>query len=392
MINLLIGTQGSGKSYEAVVFHIIPAIEKGRQVITNLPLNIEHFRAVFGDEKSNLIKLVKPTQDNPIPFKTIKDFGDPWRMDGNNPIGSLYVIDECQRCFPQGEINKQVQEWFGENRHELADVILITQSYGKIWKSLRDDVHIVYRVRKNIALGSPNSYVRKVQDGVRGEIVNQTIRTYESKYYPFYNSHTKSTSSAKEASADDIKPIWKHWTFMLGIPLLVFGLYRLATNPMPFSAQVVKPIVKPPVIAPVVQLPINQASNQPQQMQSKTKDDDKIAASHPYYKLQMHIGGFIESSDKKRFLYNVLLSQNGQLVSTVTDKELTFAGYTVEAQGPCLFKVKFENFYDYITCDLPQTDANPSKNFNNSKPSASGDEGGTRTRGVSSSPQSLAIK
>ena len=100
MINLLIGTQGSGKSYEAVVFHIIPAIEKGRQVITNLPLNIEHFRAVFGDEKSNLIKLVKPTQDNPIPFKTIKDFGDPWRMDGNNPIGSLYVIDECQRCFP----------------------------------------------------------------------------------------------------------------------------------------------------------------------------------------------------------------------------------------------------------------------------------------------------
>jgi hypothetical protein len=161
---------------------------------------------------------------------------------------------------------------------------------------------------------------------------------------------------------------------------------------MPFSPQVVKPIVKPPVIAPVVQLPINQASNQPQQMQSKTKDDDKIAASHPYYKLQMHIGGFIESSDKKRFLYNVLLSQNGQLVSTVTDKELTFAGYTVEAQGPCLFKVKFENFYDYITCDLPQTDANPSKNFNNSKPSASGDEGGTRTRGVSSSPQSLAIK
>ena len=176
---------------------------------------------------------------------------------------------------------------------------------------------------------------------------------------------------------------------MLGIPLLLFGLYRLATNPMPFSPQS-KPMVKPPISSPIAQLPVNQVANQPQQMQSKTKDEDKIAASHPYYKLQMHIGGFIESADKKRFLYNVLLSQNGQLVSTVTDKELSSAGYTVEAQGPCLFKVKFHNFYDYITCDLPQTDSNPSKNFNISKPNASGDEGGTRLRGVSSSPQSVA--
>jgi hypothetical protein len=106
----------------------------------------------------------------------------------------------------------------------------------------------------------------------------------------------------------------------------------------------------------------------------------------------MHIGGYIESSDKKRFLYNVQLSQNGQLVSTVTDKELTYAGYIVEPRGACLFKIKFEKFYDYITCDLPQTDSHPSKNFNSSKPSFGGDEGGTRTRGVSSSPQSLAAK
>ena len=43
MIDLLEGIPGSGKSYEAVVFHVLPALKKGRKVITNLPLNIETF-------------------------------------------------------------------------------------------------------------------------------------------------------------------------------------------------------------------------------------------------------------------------------------------------------------------------------------------------------------
>lgn len=370
MINLLLGPSGGGKSYEAVVYHIIPALEKGRQVITNLPLNIEHFRAVFGDEKANLIKLVKPSYDNPIPFKTIKDFGDPWRMEGKNPIGSLYAIDECHKPFALGEVDKAVNEWFAEHRHELADVLLITQSYGKIWKSIRDNVQIVYRVRKNIALGSPKSYVKKVQDGVRGEVVNTAIRVYDSKYFPFYNSHTLSDTSAKEANANDIKPLWKHWTFLLGIPLLVFGLYRLFTNPLPFSPTA-KPIVKPSVVTVATAPASAITSNTPQQMESKTKVEDKVAATHPYYKLQMHIGGYIESADKTRYLYNIQLSQNGQVVSTITDKDLSFAGYSLEAKGACLLKIKFEQFYDYISCDLPQTDSKTKENFKDPHSSSS---------------------
>ncbi|POB76042.1 zonular occludens toxin domain-containing protein, partial [Vibrio vulnificus] len=39
---------GSGKSYESVVYHVIPALKDGRKVVTNLPLNLEHFKQVFG--------------------------------------------------------------------------------------------------------------------------------------------------------------------------------------------------------------------------------------------------------------------------------------------------------------------------------------------------------
>lgn len=374
MINLLIGPSGGGKSFEAVVYHIIPAIEKGRQVITNLPLNVEHFRLVYGDDKANLIKLIHPTASNPIPFKTINDFCDTWRMSGDNPIGSLYVIDECHKPFRLGEVNKEVDEWFAEHRHELADVLLLTQSYGKIWKSIRDNVQVVYRVRKNVAIGAPKSYVKKVQDGIRGEILNTSIRFYDEKYYPFYNSHTRSDTSAKESTANDIVPIWRNWTFLGAAILLPIGIYLLLTNPMPFMPDNSKPILQKPVQhspavsqSPQPQQP-NAITTTQQQMESKTKEQDKVEANHPYYKLQMHIGGYIESEKitenvKSLFMYNVLLSQNGQVMARITDKDLTKAGYQLEPLGSCLFKITYKQFFDYITCDAPTVSPNSEKNF-----------------------------
>ena len=90
MINLLMGPPGAGKSYEAVVFHILPALLEGRKVITNLPLQVDAFRE-YG-VSSSLIELKNPTLENPKPFSTIEDYGSDWR--GENGIGPLYVIDE----------------------------------------------------------------------------------------------------------------------------------------------------------------------------------------------------------------------------------------------------------------------------------------------------------
>jgi len=46
MINLLLGQPGGGKSYEAVAFHILPALAQGRKVITNMPLDLEHICSI----------------------------------------------------------------------------------------------------------------------------------------------------------------------------------------------------------------------------------------------------------------------------------------------------------------------------------------------------------
>jgi zona occludens toxin len=85
-------------------------------------------------------------------------------------------------------------------------------SYGKLNAAIRDLIQIVYRVRKNVALGSSGSYVRKLQGGIRGEVVNTSIRRYDGRYFPLYQSHTKSAAGL-EMGAADIIPFWRHWTF-----------------------------------------------------------------------------------------------------------------------------------------------------------------------------------
>lgn len=375
-VNILLGVPGSGKSYEAVAFHIIPAIEDGRKVVTNLPLNIQHFKDVYGQDKADLIHIITSTSQNPIPFKTVEDYQDDWKNEKGQAC--LFVIDECHRPLPLGSTDKKIEDWFAEHRHKGHDVLLITQSYGKISKPIRDIIHIVYRVRKNVALGSSSSYVRKVQDGLRGEVVNTAIRKYDPKYFPFYNSHTQSNKSIEEAFAKDIIPIWRNWTFLGAAILIPIGLYFLLSRPMPFN-QTAKPLIKPVQQQSVQTSPVQRSSaqqdtnsklnaNQPEQMESKTKDHDKVAANHPFYKLQMHIGGYLETDKitnniKTLFIYNVLLSQNGQVMATITDRDLIRAGYTIESFGACLMKITYNNFFDYITCDSPRVSPTAEKNF-----------------------------
>lgn len=123
MQNLLLGKSGSGKSYEACVYHILPALKAGRKVITNLPLNIEAWESL-DQEFLGLIELRKKPQPirgtwEPMReegayhvrpeqfwrerqkmdrvFSNVWDFYDDWRHPQNRP-GALFVICPAPPC------------------------------------------------------------------------------------------------------------------------------------------------------------------------------------------------------------------------------------------------------------------------------------------------------
>lgn len=380
MINLLLGQPGGGKSYEAVAYHLIPAIEEGRKVITNLPLNLDYFRAVYGAKLvSELIELRHKTVASPIPFdwekaegmfkrfgivprpfhfidrvfSNLVDYDNAWRHPETR-AGVLYIIDECHFCLPSKNTQIEVEEWYSMHRHESADVLLITQSYGKVSKAIIDLVQVVYRVKKATAFGTNKSYIRKVFDGVRGSEVNFEIRTYDPKYFNFYQSHTKGGGS--ELAANDIVPIWKKWQFVGAAIMFTIFLMML------FSGTLKNPLK--PKITPITPVPIVSTPVEPKPIFAPVPSQTPVvpvapvpttvavaAATDPLNAFGIHIVGHLFGKGKDFWI--LALSQNGQRLKNINPIELTKIGYLFEPKSDCGAWLTYEKQKRFITCDSP---------------------------------------
>lgn len=379
MINLLLGAPGSGKSYEATVFHILPALIAGRKVITNLPLNVEAF-CEYDPGFSKLIDLRTESKAPGVytykeagsksetrawrPFEHEADYGDDWRSpEGRGP---LYVIDEAHFCLPAKGTRRAVDEWFSMHRHEMADVLLITQSYGKISRAIVDLIQTVYRLRKNVALGSTSTYTQKKQDGVRGEVVSTVIRKYKREYFALYRSHTKG-QSGEEANASDVVPIWKNWRFGLAGVLFLVVLYMFgsgkAGSPLKFSDQAKAPASPASVPGQFKGTPVPgqlpaQSASQAQPGQAPAPAAPASAASapdedrDPFEGKGLHLAGWAKMGE--RTIWAFVMSQSGQYVAPLTEEELMRAGYQWVPHSQCSGLLVWRNVKRKVVCDTPQ--------------------------------------
>lgn len=372
MINILLGPPGGGKSYEAVAYHVLPALAAGRLVITNLPLNLD----AFPPEQRDLIVLLTKTNKveekldlekaeslfkrfgiaareqkfNARAFSNIEDYGNPWRHPESG-TGPLYVIDECHFCLPRMGTPIPVSEWFSMHRHEQCDVLLMTQSYGKVCKDIIDLVQVCYRVKKGTAFGFSSKYIRKVLDGVRGEVMNENIRTYDKKYFKFYRSHTKSSAAGAEMEASDIVPIWKRWPVIGAVILIPAAIFimSLAGNPMKSKVQAKKEGVQKPEVVQVTSTATKLVEKEKPATATPETAADK---PHPLAGLGLHIAGYLESQSHSMYLFTV--SQNGQAVYTMNQQDLLKSGYAVRSMNDCIAEVSFEAVKFYVTCDAPR--------------------------------------
>lgn len=367
MINSLIGLPGGGKSYEAVAFHVLPALQKGRKVITNLPLQIEAFRAV-DPSWPDLIEIRATSKDPQArhAFASIQDYGDPWRHPENGS-GPLYVIDECHMALPKIGTPLEIEEWFALHRHETADVLLMTQRPTKVNQEIIQLSQMVYRVKKATALGSQDSYIRKVQDGFRGEVVNTSIRKYQAKFFPFYKSHTK--GGGVETEAADVVPFWKRWP-VIGTAIIFFVILPALVLSMdlgnPFKPKA-PPTQKKPITSLKSQLEQQTADRSPLVLPDQVPLPQPLpipeppppppsAASDPYASKTLHVAGFLvgrrdDGTIFESVVFNV--SQNGIPVASVRLAELQAIGYTWKSYGDCSGVLTFGETVRPVSCDMP---------------------------------------
>ncbi|MGJ7530408.1 zonular occludens toxin domain-containing protein [Variovorax sp. GB1P17] len=373
MINLLLGAPGAGKSYEAVVFHVLQALMRGRMVITNLPLNVEHFAAIDASWPA-LIELREKTlaqrpaprsaeDGTPVPMRRVpewserafanpEDFASTWRhADG---FGPLYVVDECHFCMPVGRTSIGVEEWFSMHRHYNADVLLITQSSNKISRAIRDLVQVCYKVRKAVALGKPNGYIRKVLDGVGGGEVSVSERTYQAQYFKLWRSHTQGMAVA-EQKADDVSPMlvkFKRfsWAFYaVTLVACIYAFWPAGDKPpaQPRGEAISAPVeASKPVAATSPPAGAEKLASGPD---AKPVDPNEVP--EPYAAKGLHLTGCITLG--KRTRCDFAISMNGQRIADTNSEQLVRAGYRWEPLAECMGTLRWKDKSKPITCDAP---------------------------------------
>lgn len=259
MIIVLEGVMGSGKTYEAVAFWILPALKNGRKVITNIPLNREIFAAWYGMQMLDLIEVredyIKDDGLYHVAFSDVRDFRDEWK----HPISNqkpLYVVDEAHIPFETSKSDR-MRELFIDaslSRRNGNDWVLITQSMSNLYKPIANLVQAVHYMKKRVTMGKFDSYFHFVYDGnTRGKkYITKNVRTYDPDIFRLYKSHMVGEVDEAQMNVSDFR-VWKAYRpavimfTLLGI--LMYFVYQylwkeekedLQSQPQPQVESIVK--------------------------------------------------------------------------------------------------------------------------------------------------------
>ena len=233
-IDAYTGLPRSGKSYSVVKNVILPSLREGRHVYTNIPLT-EKLKDEFPGQVHQL---------------DAKWFSDPNLVD-TFPNGAVVILDELWRRWPSGlkanNVNFKDKEFLAEHGHLVDEngnttrVVLVSQDLSQIAAFARDLVSVTYRSTKLDAVGAESRFRVDIYQGAvtgqrppKSQLLRSTYDKYESQFYDYYKSSTKSMTGevGDESRADKRSNIWTSKAFigmLIGSVFMIggggYGLY-----------------------------------------------------------------------------------------------------------------------------------------------------------------------
>jgi zona occludens toxin len=355
------GLPGSGKSYEACVMHILPALKAGRDVITNINgISHQKFSELTGIPVAVLQKMLicishSSCNDEEQRLELVKmDFLMKTKKD------SMVVIDEIQDMFPtkRQPVTPEWSKWIASHRHEGLDIVLMGQD--------RRDVHPIWRRRiqrlltfnKLQAVGADSSYRWVCLEATSPEKfkeVSSGIRRYDKQYFGLYASHTQGTSN-KSVYKDDRANILKNKKLQLAVIAFFSLAYYGITNTMaffeppqqkPVPVAQAKPAVHQPV-APVTQsAPVAhpQAAANPQQKPVPEPERPSLDIfDQEARKGRLRLAALMHNVDKIYFRIEIMDSYN-RLLASYDYRSLIDLGWRVENRDSGIHLLKQDQIY-----------------------------------------------
>lgn len=273
-INAYTGLMGSGKSFECVSSVIVPAVAKGRRIVSNVDgIDSDAIRAFVHEKQGiDLDKLGEVVHCNNDDVSRPDFFPHGTDKETFCQPGDLICIDEAWRFWgTDSKICTEHRIFFREHRHYVnpetkvsCDLVLMVQDISDLNRILKTVVELSFRTTKIKSLGLNKVYRVEMWEGWKQTSkarVSVQNKKYDPQIFPLYSSY--SGGAGKELTVDDRQNILKNpklWIFIIFLVGLGFisvnGIYSFfnpdmqknggsSTASVPSSASVPSPGASP---------------------------------------------------------------------------------------------------------------------------------------------------
>lgn len=285
---LYAGLPRSGKSYSAVKDEVVPAMARGRRVVTNvsginqdaiIEFLMRDRKAFFGIIKRRGIKrekigeLVHVTNDQVAASDFFPNRDDPFGA--TVKPGDLVIIDECWEYWPAkhgSELKRDLakdREFFRLHGHfvhpktkRCIDVILMTQDFKDMHPDLDAIIQNTYYIENLRHLGFPSRFrtdVFRKTPRYRSTPFKQIPGKYDPEIFKLYKSFSMSEDGSGEVKdTNDKSSFFKSGFWLVGLPVILglmiwsgFGIWNFFHPKPKDGAPVAKHVAPGAPVSPV---------------------------------------------------------------------------------------------------------------------------------------------
>ncbi len=242
------GLPRSGKSYEAAVRRIIPALQAGRKVfayieglnhekfaeVTGVPVEnirgrVEH-RPISADDYSKLSNADKQRVKKGADGWTLKTYPGLLHQIDAEQVRTVYehvendalvIIDEVQDFWPsdRAKLSDEITTFITQHGHRGLDIVIMGQDHRDchaLWKRRIDQLYVFVKLD---AVGMAHKYTWTSHKSNKGKFVplRSGSGEYDQRYFGLYKSHTDDTTN-KETYNDDRANLLKSNALRYGMP------------------------------------------------------------------------------------------------------------------------------------------------------------------------------
>lgn len=235
------GLPRSGKSYDCVKIHILPALKKKRHVWARLNgLDEEPKRQAIADylkiPRSQVEEYLHHVQTKDV-VKTFSCFPDPvsgeWRI-ADQFKNALVVVDEVHEFYvaQRKPLDPEVENFFALFGQNGGDGVILTQWFSRVHQAVKARVERKNSFQKLTVVGMKGRYLQTYYHATApGKFakVGSAQHEYDEAIFACYRGYADGADNT-EVYEEGGKTVWKAMAVrgVIGLLLVVFGVWGLA--------------------------------------------------------------------------------------------------------------------------------------------------------------------